>query len=357
MKLLNSQDVKPSEIINLSESSNTNKMVFITFLVSACSGDPWDFGGSICGFYEVTFEMWIDEGGGGGGGTGNSGGTEGGGGSGVGGGGSSSCSTSGSNEFPILTTPVHGIQPVNHIARLNEITAIPDTAKPQNVFRNKIFQYIFGLDNATNENGVEYRRGPTTNGVPSYYPVNPIATGYDYTAFGNPALNTVLYIHFHHNHSQTNATGSETLLSPIFSDGDFLQFAKSYTQLTDLNSPERKNFTSIMVSKNGLYAMRVGDAEQLLAFKDWLSDPINKNSFINRFKKNVIEKAKTKAAEIFNSQGGGTQAQLDAITAQQFEKWFIRFIQNFNEDTGNMGIYFFKGTIHQGQVTWTQIAN
>jgi len=37
--------------------------------------------------------------------------------------------------------------------------------------------------------------------------------------------------------------------------------------LSDLNSPERKNFTSLLVSKNGLYAMRVGDAEQLLALR------------------------------------------------------------------------------------------
>jgi hypothetical protein len=125
--------------------------------------------------------------------------------------------------------------------------------------------------------------------------------------------------------------------------------------LSDLNSPERKNFTSLLVSKNGLYAMRVEDADQLLAFKQYLSNPTNLKNFKGRFLNSVINKTKTKAAEIFNSQGGGTQAQLDAITAQQFEKWFIRFIQNFNEDTGNMGIYFFKGTIHQGQVTWMHI--
>ncbi len=123
LKLLNSQDVKPKEIINLTSSDTANKIIVITFLVSLCNHDPFDCGGFYCGFEEVTFSMWIDDsigigsngggGGSGGSGSGGSGSGGGGGGGGSGGGGSANNPNSNTNsiELSILTMPVHGIQP------------------------------------------------------------------------------------------------------------------------------------------------------------------------------------------------------------------------------------------------------
>jgi hypothetical protein len=80
MKHLNSQDIRPNEMISLSDSTNTNRMIYVSFLVSACSGIPYDCGGSICGFFEVAFSMWIDDFGGNGSGINVGGGVESGGG-------------------------------------------------------------------------------------------------------------------------------------------------------------------------------------------------------------------------------------------------------------------------------------
>jgi hypothetical protein len=112
--LLNFQDIKPKEVINLTSSDTANKFIVITFLVSLCNHNPYDCGGFHCGFEEVTFSMWIDDSigigsNGGGGGSGGSGG--GGGGSGGGGSANNPNSNTNSIELPILTMPVHGIQP------------------------------------------------------------------------------------------------------------------------------------------------------------------------------------------------------------------------------------------------------
>lgn len=113
--LLNFQDIKPKEVINLMSSVTANKFIVITFLVSLCNHDPYDCGGFFCGFEEVTFSMWIDDSigmgsNGGGGGSSEGGSNSGGGGGGSGGGSSANNPNSNTNsiELPILTMPVHG---------------------------------------------------------------------------------------------------------------------------------------------------------------------------------------------------------------------------------------------------------
>jgi len=121
IKYLNSQDIKPTEIISLSELQNTNKMVYITFIASACSHWPWDCHGEVCGFEEITFSMWVEDVNGGGGtssgGYNGNGGESGTGGISGGGIGTSNSSQNGyssseeSTEVPMMTLPVHNIQP------------------------------------------------------------------------------------------------------------------------------------------------------------------------------------------------------------------------------------------------------
>ncbi|WP_395052826.1 hypothetical protein [Flavobacterium sp.] len=324
----------------------------------------WVVTGSICG--------WVGGGGGGEGSSGGDGGSSGGGTSGGnsnnGGGGGGEISNTGggsphNNSNPqILTSPVHGgPKQINHLAKLKAITDVSPPNSPPNILRNKIMQYHYSLPNATQENGVEVRKNIVPIGSPQTYSfINPLEVGYDYTKFGDPNINTIMYIHLHHTTTQTNSNGQEKELTPVFSDGDLTQFAKSFNQLNELNASDKNNLTSILVSKNGVFAMRVGDDNELLGFNDWLNTTTangKKNSeiFNEMFYKNVIVKSKTKAIEIYNSTGGTTQAQLDKIVYEQLEKWFIKFIQNFNQNYGSIGIFLFKGTIQNGQITWSQL--
>lgn len=268
------------------------------------------------------------------------------------GGGSFTPTFSNSNP-PIITTPVHGNPQINHLGKLYTLTQVAPSGQQPNIIRNKINTFKNQLKTATQENGVEFRRGPIVNGALTYNPIYPIAFSYNKTVFGQPAINTSVYIHFHPDTEFTNSNGVIELISTVPSDGDFEAFAKNF----DLMGPNssRNDLTSMAVTRNGLYAMRVGNPEQILAFKQYLSVKAQKDDFELRFEINVIKKGQNKAIEKFNAQGGGTEAQLEALIDLETRKWLARFILDFNTKTLDTGILLFYGDINLGETTWTQL--
>jgi hypothetical protein len=258
MKLLNSQDIKPSEIISLSESSDTNKMVYITFLVSACSGVPWDCGGSICGFYEVTFEMWIDEGGGGGGGgTGNSGGTEGGGGGGAGNSPSSNPygdnSIGDSPEMPIMTVPVHGAPLV---------TSPCSKVKKQFIKYPSLRQSLLDLATTTSqnvENGIFIDNSATST---TQNPVQIIPSGSSGAVDINPNP-TNPYLMIAHTHN-----------SPAASTYSIFSFSDLNAVATLINNNHLdSNFVFYVITADGTrYAITIDDPQ---SFSDFFYHPLD----------------------------------------------------------------------------------
>jgi uncharacterized membrane protein YgcG len=307
----------------------------------------WVVTGSFCG--------WIGGGGetsgggdGGASGTGNGSGSSSGGGSGGGGG-----TTFNTTPPKIITTPVHGPPQINHLAKLYSLTEVAAAGQTPNIIRTKLNAFKYQLKTATEENGIEYRRGPVTNGSYSYYPVNPIWTTYNETHFADPAINTSVYIHFHPGQDVTLPDGTISPIAAVPSDGDFEAFSANFFSMG--NSSNRNDLTSITVTRRGLYALRAGNPAQVLEFRQYLSVDAQRKDFEIKFQKNVIKKGHDKAIEKFNAQGGGTEEQLQALVDSEMEKWLARFILDFNTNVLNTGILLFHGDINLGTTTWTEL--
>ena len=83
---------------------------------------------------------------------------------------------------------------------------------------------------ATEEDGIEYRKQTSVSGETIYTPVAPIEVDLNGTKFGDAAITTFLYIHFHPKYA-IDANGLENLISVVPSNADFIRFAKSFYEM------------------------------------------------------------------------------------------------------------------------------
>lgn len=278
-------------------------------------------------------------GGTGGGSGGGSGGSTGGGtGGGFGSGGSGGSGSGGGNQNPILTTPI--LFKPKDIEKLNKITK-QNSDLP---FRAKIDEYVGLIDTAQEEIGVMYNKSISGE----YIPIAPLETGIDYVKFPPAVITTEVIIHLHHNF--VKPTGEA--LAPVPSGGDVTGFAKTFREMG--NASARNNLTSIVVTRNGLYAFRVNSPTTLSAAADSFNNPNEAKKFEEFFEKEVIEKAKEEAKE-YCQNSPCTQESYDMFLDLAYEKYFIKFINR----TG-LGVSIYKGVLNpylEGYYEWTKITN
>lgn len=234
------------------------------------------------------------------------------------------------NGNPIMTTPVLNVDANElHLRELNKITDQNETST--NVFRNKINEYVGMLNTAQVEVGVEYRKGMGG----TYVTVEPLSSGFDYIEFADAAITTYLRIHLHHNY--VNSLGMA--IDPIPSDGDIFGFAKAYFEMG--NSSGRNNFTSIIVSRNGLYAMRVKDGNKLLSFLNNLNNKENVDNIREGFYRYVTSFARVNCNDC-------TLSEID----EYLEILFVSFIKNQID----CGIDIYKGTLNnENNYNWNKL--
>jgi hypothetical protein len=220
----------------------------------------------------------------------------------------------------ILTTPILLLdQSETHIDELKKIT--DQNENNSNLIRNKINEYVGMLFSAQTEIGIEFRK----NSINTFSTVSPINSGFDFVQFSDAAINTYVRIHLHHNF--INSLGQA--IDPIPSDGDIFGFAKAFAEMG--NSSGRNNFTSIIVSRNGLYAMKVSDINKLLSFHYNLSNKTYVDNVREGFTRYVTNLARTNC----------NNCSIPEID-EYLEILFISFLKNQID----CGINIYKGTLN-----------
>lgn len=297
MKYLNHQDIKPKEVISLSDSTNTTRMIYVTFLVSACSGIPWDCGGSVCGFFEVTFSMWIDENGvssvsgdNGNAGIGSSGG----------GGGSSPVVIT----LPVVNDPI--------IDKLNSMTKGLTVGSKMLDLTNRI------TDNK--EHGYEFTTDANNRLVSS-----PLIVGDTRGVHFPPVqINTKVRTHCHYTGSSTvapdglDATPSfEDVLGLLSWQNELLQLGATDNDASDI--------TSFIVSRAGAYALRVSN---LVKAQQFLADYNNPNLIVRgyTYKDFINMQFDNIAVNANNDCNNCSDAQYTAL----LEKYFLNFLKKID---------------------------
>lgn len=279
-------DVELSSITyNSNQSNSSSKMVYdcVTIASSKCTGVPYDCGGDVCGFRYTNYCGYYDDGDyGGGGGTG---------GSGTGGGTGGGTSTSTVYQDP-------------NIAKLNSLS--------NNAIVKPKLTDLKGRVTDTKEHGYEFKTNPNGSLVSSSLLVG----GLNGVQFPAVQVNTKVRVHVHHNG-----------LEPIPSIQDVVGFASMFKDKINLGATDAQDITSIVMSKNVNYAMRVSDPIKL---QNFLNDYKNPNLIdpkgqtfrqaVNELFRNVTKKA--------NNACGGTcsDVQYDAL----LEMYFIDAFKKLN---------------------------
>lgn len=224
-------DVELSAITYNSNQSNSSlKMVYdcVTIASSKCTGVPYDCGGDVCGFRYTNYCGYYDDGDyGGGGGTGD--------GTGGGTGGGTSSST-------VYQDP--------NVTKLNSLS--------NNAIVKPKLTDLKGRVTDTKEHGYQF----VTNTNGSLVPSNLLIGGLNGLQFPAMQINTKVRVHVHHNG-----------LDPIPSIKDVVSFASMFKDKINLGATDAQDITSIVMSKNINYAMRVSDPVKLQDFLKDYKDP------------------------------------------------------------------------------------
>ncbi|MDH7913092.1 hypothetical protein [Winogradskyella sp. SYSU M77433] len=246
----------------------------------------------------------------------------------------------------VITSPI--IQ--THLDNLTEQT------KDSQV-KNRLQQMEGDLDTSVKEQGSEFRR--VANGetigedVYSEYQIPESQTNFSGTYFPQAQANSEVRVHMHHNNTQINEDGEEEGLSPVFSMEDVFGMASFYKDVKDANSgtlSRNDNISSVLVSRRGLYALRVTDVDKATEFNDFLtSDSTNDEGqtyieFLSElFEKNVIKKTNQMCESC-------TDAYYDALFERNFKNFFKLL------DTG-LSLFVSYETDENGNYIWTFLTN
>jgi len=212
-------------------------------------------------------------------------------------------------------------------------------------FRAKIDEYVGLLDITQVEAGIIYVK--ETDG--SYSVVEPTTVAFSHVRYPKFSDSAELGIHLHHNYK--TPIGERIL--PIPSMNDVFSFVKTFSQIYNIS--KKHKWTSIVVTRNGLYAFRTVDRKKTSAFHNSLSDDI-KNDIKEIYDKEIKDKARKKTEKECSS--GCTEEQRLQIDDINVDERFIKFINEVNEKY-DVGIGLFKGTLDTGtsNYEWQKVSD
>jgi len=255
---------------------------------------------------------------------------------------------------PFPTTPVLGQltppqqEPVDHIAELEKITD-KDANTP---FRAKIDEYVGMLDVTQVEDGVIYEK----NESGGYDVVLPSVTSFNGVDFSDFSTRAELRIHLHHN--QSNSNGEMIFHAP--STADVIAFCQVFSIMYTSNVYNRERWADIVVTANGLYALRGLDPQKIVSFTNALENPSMSEKIkglINRlYNGHVVRYVDDKLDK--NCGNGCTTEQIKQIRNSATDEGFINFINEMNKNY-KIGVGVFKGTLNTntGNYDWQQVSN
>ena len=223
---------------------------------------------------------------------------------------------------------------IDHLQSLNDLME-------ETVIKDEIDQMAQDLLVLSNETGVEFTYNENLDiYTPHDVPIQ--NTGYNYTKFPPATTDSKVRIHMHTNY--IFSVGLKTETTP--SVQDLFGFADFYKTKKDLGADDSEDITSIVVSRRGLYALRIGDPQKVENFASDIDNPnledkgvTYKKALKNLYDKNVLEKTKLMCNNC-----------PDAYEAALFEMNFIEFMKYIP------GIKVFRGLNDgNGNYTWEEI--
>jgi hypothetical protein len=262
-----------------------------------------------------------------------------------GGGGGSSSTISNSPNFATSALDT------DHIKKLEDQTCDSKVKARIEDFSNTL------LTDST-ERGSEFIRNAQINGIPTIGDtyneiIIPDAdTTFDGTQFDNPVANSEIRLHSHHNTS-TGTGLDEIKVAPVPSFDDIWKMIIFYNTVKGLNPPKTDiNTSSILVSRRGLYGLRMFDSEKADIFLNkvltWVAP--NGNKYIDfleqKYKNQVIKTALLNCERTPNCS--------DELKDAFFEVAFANYFKSL--ETG-LGLFNSLENKPNGCPKWTFITN
>jgi|GEM_PF-901174 len=247
-----------------------------------------------------------------------------------------------------LTPPQQG--PIDHIAELEKITD-KDADTP---FRAKIDEYVGLLDVTQVEAGIIYVK--ETDG--GYSVIEPTAIDFDHVYFDGymPVNRAEMRIHLHHN--QSNSEGEKHIHAP--SPEDVVGFCDTFSLTYSNSTSNKERWTDIVVTANGLYALRGIEPQKIKTFANAFSNPVMFEKIMEIFNKKYNEKVLEYASDKLDNgcNNGCTTEQRKQMYNSAVDQGFINFINYMNKEY-KIGVGLFKGTLNTdtGNYDWQQISN
>jgi len=250
----------------------------------------------------------------------------------------------------LSTTPVLTLPPIDHIAELNKITD-QDAGTP---FRTKIDEYVGMLDVTQVEAGIIYVK--ETDG--SYSVVEPTAIDFDHVYFDGymPVNIAEMRIHLHHN--QSNSEGDVHVHAP--SPEDVVGFCDTFSLTYSNSTYNKERWTDIVVTANGLYALRGVEPQKVKTFVNAFSNPVMFEKimeiFNKKYNRNVLKYVSDELKN--NCNNGCTPKQRKQIYNSAVNQGFVNFINDINKDY-KIGVGVFKGTLNTetNDYEWERISD
>ena len=206
--------------------------------------------------------------------------------------------------------------------------------------KNKITALQEIVNSTLNEDGMQFDLIPNSNPI-DYNEVAPIAdqTGTDHITFPDVRINTLVNLHLHPKYGLIEGISTPQELSPIFSDAD-VYFMLEFFEDTNNN----EDISSLIVSTEGVFALRVTDTERATFMKNKLDIRRHWRKYLERFLDKVLNSAENEPP----------------YTNQQIIDNFINFLNTYqinNSDNGQgFGLSLFQAVLDaNGNITgWTQ---
>lgn len=198
-----------------------------------------------------------------------------------------------------------------------------------NRIKTRITQMKSELNSAQKEQGSEFRIIDNSNlpFTPSPYIYNEeilpdSQTYFDGVRFSPPYTNSQVRLHMHHNTTRVNDNGEIEKIQTVFSMEDVFGMAGFYKYKKDLVPSETLvpndyfDISSILVSRRGLYALRVLDPATVLEFNDYIENsPKYREKLLENYKTYVLQKTKDNC-------GNCTDAEEEALFELHFKEYF-----------------------------------
>lgn len=222
-----------------------------------------------------------------------------------------------------ITYPLVPPQVDNNIVFLNNITS--NTRAP---YKQKIADLKDAL-NETLESGYEFFN---TNGNITY--IQAESTAEDGIHFNIPTLYSFIRIHNH-----------PIGIDPFFSEKDIIGMSELFSVKDDLGAADAEEATSMLVTPNGLFALRVNDPDKVVAFNQRIKGfdenyKAERDNFIKDYKDFVV------FAPQVVCNGCMQDEYFDLI-----DEYFVTLL-----DYWNTGLSLYKGTENtDGTYTWKKV--